>query len=52
MIKAFVVAQRCHGMTHDNTHRNIKGNMVGDKDFQRVINSYVNGSLIDKGNLD
>jgi hypothetical protein len=34
----------------DHAHRHIKGNMVGDKDFQRVTNSYVNGSSTYKGN--
>ena len=34
----------------DYTHKHIKGNMVGDKDFLGVTNSYVNGSSTDKGN--
>jgi hypothetical protein len=34
----------------DHTHRHIKENMVGDKDFHRVTNSYANGSSPDKGN--
>ena len=38
------------GDKDDHTHRNIERNMVGDKDFQIVTNSYVNGSSIDKGN--
>jgi hypothetical protein len=33
----------------DYTHRHIKGNMVGDKDFLGVTNSYVNDSSTDKG---
>jgi hypothetical protein len=40
------------GDKDDYTYRNIKRKMVGDNDFQRVTNSYVNGSSIDKGNFN